>query len=106
MAKNKTQTPRQRYTAEHHETARKMYLRGLYLSEIGVLLSIPVRTLEKWYTLGRWSLLKGCPDIKKRALELKRSGRTAKEVAEILQINPSTVFRWIKTAKNENNNEK
>ncbi len=95
---NKTKTEsRQRYTADQRETARKMYLRGLYLAEISTLLSIPVRTLEKWQTAGKWTLLKECPDIKKRAFELKRGGYSAKAIGEILKINPSTVFRWIKT---------
>lgn len=102
MTKKKQQkTTRQCYTAEQRENARKMYLRGLYLAEIGVLLSIPVRTLEKWQTGEKWTLLKDCTEIKIRAFELKRSGRTAKQVAEILKINPSTVWRYIKAYQNE-----
>ena len=93
--------PRQSYTAEHRESARKMYLRGLYLTEISVLLSVPVRTLEKWQTVEKWTLLKDCTDIKKRAYELRRSGRSVKEVAALLKIDPSTVWRYAKTYQNE-----
>lgn len=99
--KNQLTEPRKIYTAEQRENARKMYLRGLYLTEIAILLSIPVRTLEKWQTGEKWTLLKDCPDIKKRAFELKQSGRTAKRIAEILKIDPSTVWRYIKAYQSE-----
>jgi len=78
MAKKKQPAPtRQTYTADQREAARKMYLRGLYLTEISVLLQIPVRTLEKWQTAEKWTLLKGGEEIHKRAFEMKQSGKTA-----------------------------
>jgi len=102
MAKKKQPTPtRQHYTADQRETARKMYLRGLYLTEISVLLQIPVRTLEKWQTAEKWTLLKGGEEIHKRAFEMKQSGKTAVEIAQILNINRATVFKWIKKYKDE-----
>ncbi len=92
---------RQTYTADQREQARRMYLRGLYLTEISVLLQIPVRTLEKWQTAEKWTLLKGGEEIHKRAFEMKQSGKTAIEIAKILNINRATVFKWIKAYKNE-----
>lgn len=102
MTKKKQQAAtRQTYTADQHEAARKMYLRGLYLTEISVLLNIPIRTLEKWQTAEKWTLLKGGEEIHKRAFEMKQSGKKADEIAKILNINRATVFKWIKAYKNE-----
>ena len=99
--KNDPKPTRQTYTADHREQARKMYLRGLYLSEISVLLQIPIRTLEKWQTAEKWTLLKGGEEIHKRAFEMKQSGKTANEIAQILKVNRCTVFKWIKAYKDE-----
>ena len=103
-AKQTKQQPtpqRTQHTAETKDKARKMYLRGLYLTEISVLLSVPVRTLEKWQTAEKWTLLKDCPEIKRRAYELSKAGRTYKEVADLLKINSVTVWRYIKSYENE-----
>ena len=83
--------------------ALKMYLRGLYIREISILLNIPVRTLEKWQSAGKWTLYKDCPEIKKRAYELSQKGNTYKEIAELLQINTVTVWRYIKEYEKREN---
>jgi DNA-directed RNA polymerase specialized sigma24 family protein len=93
--------PRKRniYTAEHRENARKYYLMGLNLTEIGKLLDgCPVRTLEKWQTRERWTELKHIPEIKTRAMELLRGGKTYSEIADLLKISRVTVWRYIKQA--------
>jgi hypothetical protein len=45
--KQQTKAARVKHNAETKDKARTMYLRGLYLTEISVLLSVPLRTLEK-----------------------------------------------------------
>jgi hypothetical protein len=101
MKKTKEQIKpaRKIHTADTRERARKMYLRGLYLTEISVLLSVPLRTLEKWQTVEQWTALKELPEIKKRAFDLARAGKTHKEIAELLKINVVTVWRYIKAYK-------
>jgi uncharacterized protein YjcR len=103
MKQQKKQHPsaRVKHSAETKETARKMYLRGLYLTEISVLCNVPQRTLEKWQTSEKWTLLKDTPEIKRRAYELSKGGRTYKEIAHVLKINTVTVWRYIKTVENE-----
>ncbi len=92
---------RKRYTAEQREKARKYYLRGLYLPEINKLMDIPIRTLEKWQRLEKWTLLKETPEIKKRAFELSQGGYSYKKIAELLQISTVTVWRYCKEVKNQ-----
>jgi uncharacterized protein YjcR len=99
----KQPTARVKHSAETKEEARKMYLRGLYLTEISVLLSVPLRTLEKWQTAEKWTLFKNCPEIKRRAYELARAGKTYKQIATLLKINTVTVWRYIKAYENGSN---
>ncbi len=91
---------RNTYTAEQREKALKYYLMGLNMEEISKLLDgCPVRTIEKWQAVGQWTNLKNCKPVKLRALELKNSGKTMKEICSILKISSVTVWRYIKQAK-------
>ena len=94
---------RNKYTVEQKEKARKYYLMGLNMHEISKLMDgCPVRTLEKWQQSEKWTELKQPESLKYRALELHESGRSYKEIAEILKINRTTVWRYIKAARNAN----
>lgn len=92
---------RQNYTPEQRENARKYYLRGLYIPEISKLMDIPTRTLEKWQQSGKWTLIKDCPEIKKRVYELRNSGHTVKQVSEMLNLSPTTIWRYCNIVRNE-----
>ena len=100
MKKKKTKE-RRKYNSEHREEARKLYLRGLFLPEISKLMDIPKRTLEKWQLTEKWTLLKECPEVKKRAYDLKQSGYTTKKIAEMLDVSTVTVWRYIKAYEKE-----
>lgn len=102
-ARKRLKTPR---NAATRETARKMYLRGLYLTEISILLNVPLRTLEDWQGDGKWGLLKKTTPIKQRAKDLKEAGYTAREIAGMLDVHPRTVFRWAKQVKQAENGRK
>jgi transposase-like protein len=94
--KTKPQT-RNKYTAEQREKAIKYYLLGLNMQEISKLLdSLPIRTLEKWQLLYKWTALKNLKPIKLRALELKESGKSMQEISDILKISRITVWRYTK----------
>jgi uncharacterized protein YjcR len=97
---------RNNYTTDQKEKARKYYLMGLNLNEISKLLDgIPVRTLEKWQAADKWTALKETENIKIRALQLKKSGKTYDEIACLLQINRTTVWRYTKEAKDSQQNK-
>ena len=96
----KDTTQRNKYTVEQKEKARKYYLMGLNLHEIGILLNgCPVRTLEKWQLSDKWTDLKQPENVKIRAMELSESGKTYTEIAEILKISRVTVWRYIKETR-------
>lgn len=106
MNKNKKRTKtqsgvkRNTYTAEQREKARRYYLMGLKLPEVSKLLDgIPVRTLEKWQIKEKWTALMETEPLKERVLNLQRSGRSYNEIARLLHINRTTVWRWLKQAK-------
>ncbi len=95
---------RNTYTAEHTTKARKYYLMGLNLQEISKLMdNIPVRTLEKWQIREHWTDFKEAEPLKDRALSLQRAGRSYSEIADLLKINRTTVWRWLKQAKEAEN---
>ena len=88
------------YTSEQKENARRYYLMGLNLHEINKLLDgCPVRTLEKWQSAGNWTALNQTRNIKVKAKELNESGKSYSEIAEILKISRTTVYRYIVEAK-------
>lgn len=89
------------YTPDQRESARKYYLRGLYIPEISKIMDIPVRTLEKWQQSGKWTLIKDCPEIKNRVYELRKSGHTVKQVSEMLNISSTTIWRYCNKVRNE-----
>lgn len=98
-----TPVQRNKYNATHKEQARKYYIMGLNLHEISKLMDlIPVRTLEKWQLLEKWTELKQSQNIKTKTLELQEAGKSYKQIAEILQISPPTVWRYLKQAKSIN----
>jgi len=99
-------TPRKIYTTEQREKARKYYLMGLNMEEISKLLDgCPFRTIEKWQNLEQWKLLKKTKPIEIRALELKKAGKTVKEIAKLIEVSEITVWRYTKKAiENEKRN--
>ncbi len=97
-AKKTLSTPRNKYTPDQREKALKYYLLGLNMIEISKLLDgLPIRQLEKWQMIHQWTALKNCKPIKQRALELKQSGKSTKEISEILKISSVTIWRYTKT---------
>jgi predicted DNA-binding protein YlxM (UPF0122 family) len=91
---------RNKYTSEQKDKARKYYLMGLSLPEIGILLNgCPVRTLEKWQLSDKWTDLKQPESVKFRAKELSESGKSYSDIADILKISRVTVWRYIKEAR-------
>lgn len=91
---------RNKYTIEHREKARKYYIMGLNLHEISKLLDgCPVRTLEKWQHSEKWTDLKQPESIKIKTLELSEAGKSYNEIAKMLEISRTTVWRYITEAK-------
>ncbi|MCQ2975755.1 MAG: helix-turn-helix domain-containing protein [Bacteroidales bacterium] len=90
---------RKSYKIDSHTTAKEKYLIGYSLNDISILLNIPLRTLQNWQTAEKWTELKQPPEIIKRAYQLHQSGKTAKEIAKILQKSIATIYKYFKIAK-------
>lgn len=106
MAKPKKQitkqaepTKRIRYTYGQKATARKYYLMGLTVPEIAKLMDVPPRTVEKWQYTEKWTAIKEARPIKHRAHDLHKAGKTYTQIAEILNVSYTTVWRYLVAAK-------
>lgn len=108
MKKSKSNTKivktRTTYTLEIKASAKRFYLIGLTLQEISKLVDAPVRTIENWQIAENWKQLKETTPVKGKALELKESGKTYKEISNLLNKSRATVWRYITTAKNDRTN--
>lgn len=96
--------PKQRnnYTLDDKAKAKKYYLIGLSLVEIGKMTDTPYRTVEKWYFAENWKSQRDTTPIKTKANDLFNSGMSYKKIAVTLGKSISTISRYIKQAKNDN----
>lgn len=91
---------RNRYTPDQREKAKKYYLLGLKMEEISLLTgNTPVRTLEKWQILDKWTVWEKKSNIKPKALQLHEGGMSYTQIADLLEISRPTVWRYLKEAK-------
>jgi DNA-directed RNA polymerase specialized sigma24 family protein len=108
MKKSKSNTKiiktRTTYTLDIKASAKRFYLIGLTLQEISKLIDAPVRTIENWQITENWKQLKETTPIQKKALDLKDSGKTYKEISTMLNKSKATIWRYITTAKNDRSN--
>lgn len=105
-SKKNTVLPKKRntYTLDIKASAKRFYLIGLTLQEISKLIDAPTRTIEKWQIAENWKQLKETTSIQNKALDLKDSGKTDKEISALLNKSTATIWRYIKTAKNNRTN--
>lgn len=99
------QKKRNTYSLDIKASAKRFYLIGLTLQEISKLIDAPVRTIEKWQIAESWKELRETTPIQNKALDLKESGKTYKEIATMLNKSNATIWRYINTAKNDRTNE-
>lgn len=106
MAKGEKNT-RKRYTAAQKERAQKLYMKSVSVTEIAELLNIELPTVKKWRAAGKWQKIREITVINKPAetIRLFKAGNKQKDIAKLLDISLSTVYRTLKNAglKDENN---
>lgn len=104
-SKKKLPDPKQRntYTLDDKAKAKKYYLIGLSLVEVGKLTDTPFRTIEKWYLAENWKSQREITAIKTKANDLFNSGMSYKEIALTLGKSQTTIFRYLKAVRNESN---
>lgn len=89
------------YTLDQKATAKRYYLIGLTLNEIGKLTDAPPRTIEKWQIAENWRELRTSKTIHVKTLDLFLAGKTYNEIGKLLNISTATVWRYLKQAKND-----
>ncbi|MBF7091126.1 helix-turn-helix domain-containing protein [Flavobacterium sp. ALJ2] len=108
MSKTKNKLPdtkqRNSYTLDDKAKAKKYYLIGLSLLEVGKLTDTPFRTVEKWYIAENWKNQRETTPIKTKANDLFNAGMSYKQIAATLGKSQSTISRYLKTVRNETNN--
>lgn len=95
---------RNTYSLDDKAKAKKYYIIGLSLVETAKLTDTPFRTIEKWYIAENWKSLREVTQIKVKANALFNSGMSYKEIGINLGKSKSTISRYLKTVRNENNN--
>jgi uncharacterized protein YjcR len=102
--KKKALDPKQRniYTLDDKAKAKKYYLIGLSLVEVGKITDTPFRTIEKWYTAENWKDQRETTPIKTKANDLFNAGMSYKKIAVTLGKSQSTISRYLKTVRNDN----
>lgn len=76
------------------------YLKGLNYKEIGKLLDISPRTVQRYAKECDCKELDDPKTLQQRAFELHVSGFSYSAIAKKLKISRSTVYLWHKNAKN------
>ena len=107
MKKTKNKLPdvkqRNSYSLDDKAKAKKYYLIGLSLVEVGKITDTPFRTIEKWYIAENWKSQREILPIKTKAKDLFSSGMSYKQISVTLGKSQSTISRYLKTVRNETN---
>ncbi len=107
MAKTKkniqTEKKRKSYTLDDKAKAKKYYLIGLSILEIGKMIDAPFRTVEKWYIAENWKSQRETTPIKTKANDLFCSGLNYEQIAKALNKSKSTISRYLKEVRNGQN---
>ena len=94
---------RNTYTLEDKAKAKKYYLIGLSILEIGKMIDAPFRTVEKWYIAENWKSQRETTPIKTKANDLFCSGLNYEQIAKALNKSKSTISRYLKEVRNGQN---
>lgn len=78
------------------------YLKGLNYKEIGKLLDISPRTVQRYVKESGCRQLSEPKTLQQRAVELHSRGWSYSEIAKKLKISRTTAYTWNKKAKAQN----
>lgn len=80
--------------------ALKYYLMGLNSKEIAKLTGKSYRTIQGYAMTDNWKSKTQNNNLHQKIADLHRSGKNAGEIANLLGVGRSTVYLWLKRAKN------
>lgn len=79
--------------------ALRYYTMGLNCQEIGKLLDLSARTIERYMQKGQWRQTLHGKTVEERAYELHQAGKSYAEIAKILQVSKGTAYNYLKRYK-------
>lgn len=91
---------RKSYTAQDKESALRYYLIGLNLHEVSKLTDVNFETLTKWQKKYSWTSQKEPENIKTKAYEFYKAGKSYDEICKTLKKSKATIWRYIKEIEN------
>lgn len=75
------------------------YLKGLNYKEIGKLLDISPRTVQRYVKDSECKKLDEPKTIQQRAIEMHKKGWSYSDIAKRLKVSKTTVYLWHRRAK-------
>jgi transposase len=92
------QTAKAAPTADETARARayRYYLKGLTCTEIGKLLDLSPRTVERYSQVDKWHKRANPQPIADRAKQLHRQGMSYARIAKTLAVSKGTVYNYLK----------
>lgn len=84
------------------EKVRAYHLKGLTTNEIGKLLDLSPRTVQRYMTQGGIKELAEPKSVQQKAFELSAKGWSYTEIAKKLRVCKTTVYNWHKKRQHEN----
>lgn len=86
----------------NQQKAFKYFSMGLTAREIGKLLDLSPRTIERYMLDGGWKRQEDTRTLKEKAKDLKNNGKTYAQIAELLGISKGTVYNYLKPKPTSN----
>lgn len=78
------------------------YIKGLNYKEIGKLLDISPRTVQRYVAESECKKLDEPKTLQQRAIEMHKQGWSYAEIAHRLKVSKTSVYLWHKKAKQQN----
>lgn len=85
--------------ANVRERAYRYHLKGLTFAEIGKLLDLSPRTVEKYSQQDGWKARTSSTTPVERASEMRKQGHSYAEIGRTLGVSRSTVSNYLSKAK-------
>lgn len=72
---------------------------GLTCKEVGKLLDLSARTVERYSQKNQWKEKLSVKTVEQRAYELHEAGKTYEEIAKALKVSRATAYNYMKRYK-------
>lgn len=99
-----TKTPNEGKTNQLVRKASKYFLRGFTAKEIGKLMDINPRTVQRWATVYEFAQSGNVETLETRIMALHQQGNSYTQIAKKCKVCKTTVYNYMKKQKHLANN--